>query len=185
MLTRPITRRAEADHLALDLAAAFRLPLPDAPFEFLAAQILTLDVLFGELALDDVLRADSGVVHAGQPKRAVALHAMPAHQHVDLRMFEQMADVDRAGDVGRRERDRKCRAVTGVFGAEEFLVKPGLGPALFDLLRLVSLGDFPGHAFLMESDFLQKPNNQYKRRARKASNGAKGREVQRDGWSTA
>ena len=126
-------------------AAAFRLPLPDAPLELLAAQVLAADLLLGQLALHDELRGDAGVVHAGQPERAVAPHAMPAHEHVDLRVLEHVADVDRAGDVRRRQRDRKCGAVARVFGAEKFLVEPGFGPALFDFLRLVSLGYFPGH----------------------------------------
>ena len=43
--------------------------------------------------------------------------------------------------------------VAGVFGAEKFFVEPGLGPALFDLLRLVSLGNFPGHGFLALLNF--------------------------------
>ena len=37
---RPIAGGAEADHLLLDDAAAFRFPLPDASFEFFAAEIL-------------------------------------------------------------------------------------------------------------------------------------------------
>ena len=160
MLARPIAGSAEADHLLLDHAAAFVFPFPDAALEFLAAKVLAADFLGGEFALDDELRGDPGVVHAGQPERAIAAHAVPANEHVDLRVLEHVADVDRAGDIRRRERDRKWRAVAGIFRAEEFFVEPGLRPALFDLLRLVSLGNFPGHAFPMELDFVQKPNNQ-------------------------
>src|SRR5208282_6567387 len=45
MLARPIAGSAQPDHLILDYAAAFRLPLPDAPLEFLAAQVLAADFL--------------------------------------------------------------------------------------------------------------------------------------------
>ena len=152
-LARPIAGRAEADHLLLDDAAAFRLPFPDAALEFLAAQILARDSFLGELALDDELRGDSGVVHAGKPQRAMAAHAVPADEHVDLRVLEHVADVDRAGDIRRRQRDRKRGAVAGIFGAEKLFVEPGLGPALFDFLRLVSLGYFPGHGFLVLLEF--------------------------------
>ena len=62
--------------------------------------------------------------------------------------------------------------VAGIFGAEKLFVEPGLGPALFDLLRLVGLGNFPGHEFLMVLNFVLRSNNQYKRRARGASIGA-------------
>ena len=81
------------------------------------------------------------------------LHAVPADEHVDLRVLEHVADVDRAGDVRRRQRDRERGAVAGIFGAEKLFVEPGLGPALFDFLRLVSLGYFPGHEFLMCIEF--------------------------------
>ena len=81
---------------------------------------------------------------------------MPADQHVNLRVFEHVADVNRAGDIGRRKRYRKRSAVAGVFGAEKFFVEPGLGPALFDFLRFISLGNFAGdgsgHGFSAEAE---------------------------------
>jgi len=178
MLARPIARGAEPDHLSFDRAAALRLPLPHAPLEFLAAEFQPADPLLVELALDDVLRADTGVVHAGQPESVLALHAMPADQHVDLRVLEQVAYVDRARDVGRRQRDRECRAIARILGAEELFLEPGLRPALFDFLRLVSLGNFPGHAFPTELDFVQTRNIHDKRRVWGWSN--RGSEVSRD-----
>ncbi len=110
-LARPIAGSAEADHLLLDYAAAFRFPLPDAALEFFAAEVLALDSFLREHAFDDELRGDAGVVHAGEPEGAFAAHAMPADEHVDLRVLEHVADVDRAGNVGRRKRDGKCAAV--------------------------------------------------------------------------
>ena len=75
---------------------------------------------FGEHALDDELRGDSGVVHAGEPESAMAAHAMPADEHVDLRVLEHVADVDRAGDVGWRQGDRKSRvAIVPEFSARK------------------------------------------------------------------
>ena len=159
-LARPIAGSAQANHLLLDGAAAFQFPLPDAALEFLAAQVLAADFFLGELAFDDELRGDSSVVHAGKPQRAMAAHAVPADEHVNLRVLQHVADVDRAGNVWRRKRDRKHGAVGGIFSAEEFLVEPGLGPALFDLLRLVGLGNFPGHEFLVVLNFVLRRNNQ-------------------------
>ncbi len=153
IFARPIAGSAEADHLVFDYAAAFRFPLPDAPFEFLATQILAAEFFLGKLALDNKLRGDSGVVHSGEPERVMAAHAVPAHQHVDLRVFEHVADVDRAGDIGRRKSNRERSAIARIFRAEKFFVEPGLGPALFDFLWLVSLGNFPWHGFLALLNF--------------------------------
>src|SRR5690348_3732346 len=87
------------------------------------------------------------MIHPRQPKSAVPAHPMPTHEHVDLRMLQHVADVDRACDIGWRQSDRKCRSIGGIFRAEQFLVKPGLRPAFFDLLWLVCLR-YLGHAFL-------------------------------------
>lgn len=57
-LTRPGDAVAEAAHLAADLAAGLRLPLPDPLDERLAAQVVAGLALLGELTLDHVLRGD-------------------------------------------------------------------------------------------------------------------------------
>src|ERR1700691_2266130 len=135
-LSRPIARSTQANHLFLDDAAAFRFPFPDAAFEFLAAEILALDAVLGEHAFHDELRGDAGVVHAGEPERAFAAHAMPADEHVDLSVLQHVADVDRAGNIGRGKCDGKgaAAAIAGILGAKYFFVEPGFGPALFDFL---------------------------------------------------
>ncbi len=116
---RPIAGGTEADHLLLDHAAAFRFPLPDAALEFLAAEILALDSFLGEHALDHELRGDAGVVHAREPEGTFAAHAVPADEHVDLSVFEHVAHVDGAGDVGRREGDREFGTVGREFSARK------------------------------------------------------------------
>ena len=57
--------------LLRDLAAGLFFPLPDALDEFLAAEIALAIALAIQQALDDHLRRDAGVVHAGLPQRAV------------------------------------------------------------------------------------------------------------------
>src|SRR5690606_40301032 len=92
-------RSAELAHLAEDLAARLFLPLPDALDERLAAQVVAGQALLGELALDDVLGGDAGVVHAGQPERLVAEHpGAPGQGGLDG-VVERVADVERLGDV--------------------------------------------------------------------------------------
>src|SRR6185437_341358 len=78
--------------------------------------------------------------------RPAAAHPPPADQHVYLRVFQHVPDVDRAGDVRRGQRDREPRPVRGILRPEELLLEPGIRPALLDLLRFVSLRYFAGHA---------------------------------------
>ena len=75
-----------------------------------------VDAFLGQLALHHHLGGDAGVVGAGQPERVVAEHAMPADGDVDLGVLEHVADVERAGDVGRRNDERKY-AAAGVSAA--------------------------------------------------------------------
>jgi len=58
-----------------------------------AAQVVTAQALLGEFPLDDVLGGDARVVHAGQPQRAVALHAAAPGQGVHQRVVERVTDV--------------------------------------------------------------------------------------------
>ena len=59
----------------------------------------------GQLALDHHLGGDAGVVGAGQPQRRLAAHALEADQHVLQGVVQRVADVQRAGDVRRRDDD--------------------------------------------------------------------------------
>ena len=117
-LTGPIARGPQADHLLLDDAAAFRFPLPDAFLEFFAAEVLPGNSFFRELPLHYELRCNARVVHSRKPQRPVAAHTMPSHEHVDLRMFEQVTYVDRTGDIRRWQRNRETGARAGILGAE-------------------------------------------------------------------
>ena len=119
-----------------------RLPFPDAPFELFASQSFARQALLGQLAFHDDLRRDAGVVHAREPQRIFAAHAVPACEHVDLRMLEHVADVDVAGHVRRRNDNRKHIAGRICVGAEQLLLHPSLGPARLNQLRLVNFGEF-------------------------------------------
>ena len=108
-LARPVHAVAEAAHLGQDLAAVLGLPLPHPLDERLAAQVVAGQALLGELPLDDVLGGDARVVHAGQPQRAVALHAAAPGQGVHQRVVERVADVQRTRYVRRRQHDAEAR----------------------------------------------------------------------------
>ncbi len=87
-----------------DRAARFRLPRPDALEERLAAHRPAVRLLgLGELALDDHLGRDSGVVGARLPKDVASVHAPVAAEDVLQRVVERVAHVQVAGDVRRRD----------------------------------------------------------------------------------
>lgn len=110
-LTRPGDAVSQAPHLSADLPAGLGLPLPDPLDEGLPAQVVPGLALLAQLALDDVLRGDTGVVHAGLPQRLVALHPLAARQGVDERVLEGVPQVERARDVRRRDDDGVRRLV--------------------------------------------------------------------------
>ena len=67
-LARPVARRPDLDHLALNRAAGFRLPFPDFFLEFLARQVAAVEDAFRlKLPRNDQFRGDARVVRAGQP----------------------------------------------------------------------------------------------------------------------
>ena len=115
-LAGPVHGVAEAAHLGQDPAAVLALPLPDPLDERLAAEVVPGQALLGELALDDVLGGDARVVHAGQPQRAVALHAAAADQDVAQRVVQRVTDVQDARYVRRRQHDRVARRVGVLLG---------------------------------------------------------------------
>ena len=123
-----------------DQPAGLGLPLPDLFDERLPAQVVPRQPLLGELALDDVLGGDAGMVHAGQPQRLVPLHPAPPDQCVHERVFERMPDVQRTGDVGWRYHDAERRPVAVVVGFEvaafdPLLIQRRLHPRRFEYRR--------------------------------------------------
>ena len=113
-VAREVEAVAEAAGLFEDGAAGLLLPLPDLGDEGLAAHLAAADVAgAGELALDDHLGGDAGVVEAGLPEHVVAPHPVPAGQDVHQRVVEGVAHVQAAGDVGRRQQDAEGLGAPG------------------------------------------------------------------------
>ena len=105
----PVSRGAEAAHLALDRVAGVLLPLPHLLDETFAPQrVARVAVAFlREIARHHHFGGDAGVVAAHLPQGVVAAHAVVADQCVLQRVLERVAHVQGAGDVGRRQQDRK------------------------------------------------------------------------------
>ena len=96
-----------------------------------------------QLALDHHLRRDAGMVGARLPQHVLAAHALEAGQHVLQRVVERVADMQRAGDIGRRNDDAigLGRGALRPAGAEGARLLPGLVNAAFDRAGLVSIFD--------------------------------------------
>ncbi len=107
VLARPVDRSAQPLHLLKNYAAVMLLPVPHARDERLASHVAAVLALAGELPLHHQLRSDAGVVGARQPQRRQAAHALPANDDVDFGVLQHVAHVEVAGNVGRRQRDRK------------------------------------------------------------------------------
>ena len=79
----PVAAGAELHLLGYDARAVFVFPVPDALEELLAAQVVAGQALLGaQLFLHADLGGDAGMVGAGQPQGAVALHALEADQDI-------------------------------------------------------------------------------------------------------
>ncbi len=142
-LIRPVAGRAETAELSGDRAARLGLPLPDMLDEGLAAHVGALDSLAFQVALDHHLGGDPGMVHPDHPERILPLQPGVADEDVLERQVERVADMERAGDVGRRDDDGE-RLGLGPLGSEQALLLPAGVPAGFDFGRVEGLGKL-GH----------------------------------------
>ncbi len=105
---------------------------------------------FLELAVDDGLGGDAGVVGAGHPEGLEALHAVGAGQHILQRVVEGVPEVEGGGDIGRGDEDAVGGLLAGEdaggVGAEGARLDPALPDAGLVLGGGVGLGQFScGH----------------------------------------
>ncbi|MEJ0042408.1 MAG: hypothetical protein WDM81_09400 [Rhizomicrobium sp.] len=103
-----------------DRAAALVLPFPHRFEEFLAAQGDAALLALGQLALDDELGGDAGMVGADLPEHVLAAHPLEADEDVLERVVERVADMQPPGDVRRRDHDAErlgIRTAAGLEGA--------------------------------------------------------------------
>jgi hypothetical protein len=138
-LPGPVHRVAEALHLAEDAATGLGLPAPDPLDERLTAEVEAGLALLGQLALDDVLGGDAGVVHARQPQHLEAAHPVQPRQVVLDGVVEGVADVQRAGHVGRGQGHAPARLAGGPVGPEPAGLQPAPVGGTLDRLGIVGL----------------------------------------------
>src|SRR5690606_6321402 len=122
----PVTGTTEALELLDDDAAVLVLPVRDTLEELHASQVAAAYALAGaKFALHFRLGCDPRVGGPGEPKHFLALLAGTAGKHVLQRVVQDMAEMEDAGDVGRRDDDRVTVLRGGRIGFEAFPVDPG------------------------------------------------------------
>ena len=132
-LSRPIQAGTQPAQLAGDGAAAFRLPLPDAIEEGVAAHGAAVRLAFGgQQAFHHHLGGDAGMVGARLPQRIAPLHPPPAGQRILQGEGQGMAHMQAAGDVRRRDHDGEGRRRTGRVAGEGAALLPALIQAGFE-----------------------------------------------------
>ena len=142
----PVARSAHLAKLLKNPAARLLFPLPDPLDELLAAEVLAGQPLFLELALHHHLRCDAGVVDAWNPEGVEALHSLVAAEDVLEGRPASMPHVQRAGDVGRRNRQRVrgSMVVRVLGGRKQAGGLPEVVPARLRFTRRVLLGHLVG-----------------------------------------
>jgi hypothetical protein len=138
-LAAPVRGGTQAPVLGGDAVAATAHELPGAVEELVPPDVVAADALARQVALDDRVHGDGGMVHAGQPERVVAKHAVPAHQRVLHGVREGVPHVQLTGEVGRRHDHRegaRARAVR----LEEAAALPPLVQRLLHRLRVIGRG---------------------------------------------
>ena len=130
-LAIPVRRGAEPPVLLGDARARGVDERPDALEEGLAPDVVSAHPLLVELALDDGVDGDRGVVDAGHPDGVVAEHAVPANQGVLDGGGEGVAHVQLAREVGRRHDHGE--GLLAALGLEEAAFLPGAVDPLLDL----------------------------------------------------
>ena len=100
--------------------------------------------MFAQFPLDDGLRGDSRVVGARHPQCSPTFQAGAADEDVLQRVVQDMAHREHAGHVGRRDDDAVRLPIRVRTANKRLSGLPGGMPPLFNLVRLVTLGDL-GH----------------------------------------
>ncbi len=116
-------------------------PFPDAPDECFASQVMPILAFRLQLALDDDLGRDPGMVGSHHPVRVVAAHAVIADERVHERLLEGMPHVQRAGDVRRGQLYAIGRLALVEAGLEVAVLFPEGIPARFDRCGLETFGE--------------------------------------------
>mgnify|MGYP003294974937 CR=1 FL=1 len=144
-----VSKHAQLLQLLDDAVAIGALPLPGTLQEAVTAQHLLGQALLGH-CLDDLgLGGDGGVVGAGEPQSAVALHPLGADQDVLHGVVHGVAHVELTGDIGGRHDDGIGLLVLVTLGVEVAVALPHFVDGRLDLTGVVDLRQFSCHVHFL------------------------------------
>ena len=127
--------------LFLDSAPIQRLPGPDLLQKGVSPEGLSIGLASTrQVAFNDHLRRNPGVICPGQPKRFVTGHALKADQGVLNGGRQGVTHVQRARHVGRREHDGVSRFVRLWVSRERAARLPRRIQAPLEFGRFITLG---------------------------------------------
>ena len=119
----PIAGAAHFLELAEDPLFVVVFPLPDAGDEPFAAKLVPAELLLlQQAAFDHGLRGDARMIGARHPEGFETLHPFLADEDVLQGVVQGVAQVQGAGDVGRRDDDR-----VGLLGRVRLAMEEALG----------------------------------------------------------
>ena len=149
-LTAPVATAAERFNLPDDAALILIFPVPNPLNQRFATEIpARFPFEFEETAFDDRLRRDPGVVDARNPKRLVTLHPLHSHQRVLKRVVQRVPHMERAGNVRRRDNDRKRLFILIDVAVKEALFFPKRRLTLLRRLMVVLFRQIVDQLFLI------------------------------------
>ncbi len=98
----PVAGAAQALKLLDNRVTVFFSPLPDALYEFIAAQFMARGAFFSQFLLDHVLGGNTSMVRTGHPGRFIPLHPLKTDDNILRGIIHDMAHMENPGNVRRR-----------------------------------------------------------------------------------
>ena len=127
----------QAAQLPANGAAALFFPFPDCFNKFFAAEVMAGNAFFGQIALNNHLGCDTGVIHAGLPENLFAEHTVITDQDILQRVVQRVSHMQNAGNVRRRNDNGKGLLVLAHVGLEIAAVFPVGINLFFKVFRVV------------------------------------------------
>ena len=136
-----ITRAAHRLDLIDDDAAVFIAPLLAGFDERFAADLVTIDALFGQMLIDLRLGSDARMVDTDDPTRLIPLHARTTNARVLDGVAQGMAHMQNARYVRRRD-DHRVRLRTILAKSWRALEESVLAPRVEERFLPFAVGLF-------------------------------------------
>ena len=100
---------------------------------------MLVDLPLGQLARDDDLGGDAGVIGTGLPQGIAPAHPLKADQDVLQREGQRVPHVQTAGDIGRRHHDRVRALAAARIGGKAAGAFPGVVLPRLDRVGAIGL----------------------------------------------